>query len=101
MPPWPKPPARKAPPARTGVRGPPAAASCAVQQEQAPPETLTRRELKVLRQLDTGQSNSEIADALFISEGTLKWHLHNIYGKLGARSRAGALARARAMGLLG
>jgi transcriptional regulator of acetoin/glycerol metabolism len=79
----------------------PAASSCAAQQEAAPQEPLTRRELKVLRQLDSGQSNSELAGALFISEGTLKWHLHNIYGKLGARSRAGALARARALGLLG
>jgi transcriptional regulator of acetoin/glycerol metabolism len=78
-----------------------APAPCAPQHEQAPPEPLTRRELKVLYQLDTGQSNSELAEALFISEGTLKWHLHNIYGKLGARSRAGALARARALGLLG
>lgn len=77
-----------------------AAPPCAAQQEQAPPETLTRRELKVLRQLDSGMSNREIAAALFISEGTLKWHLHNVYGKLGARSRAGALARARGMGLL-
>jgi DNA-binding CsgD family transcriptional regulator len=84
---------------RTVVTVPAAAPSCAVQQE-APPESLTRRELKVLRQLDSGMSNREIAEALFISEGTLKWHLHNVYGKLGARSRAGALARARAMGLL-
>lgn len=64
-------------------------------------EKLTRRELKILRQLDSGLGNREIADALFISEGTLKWHLHNIYGKLAARSRAAALARARGLGLLG
>jgi len=63
-------------------------------------EKLTRRELKVLRQLDSGLSNKEIAGALFISEGTLKWHLHNIYGKLATRSRTGALARARSLGLL-
>ena len=63
-------------------------------------EKLTRRELKILRQLDSGLSNKQIADALFISEGTLKWHLHNIYGKLAARSRTGALARARHLGLL-
>ena len=63
-------------------------------------EKLTRRELKILRQLDSGLSNREIAEALFISEGTLKWHLHNIYGKLAARSRTGALTRARGLGLL-
>lgn len=78
----------------------PPVAPCAVQHEAQPLEKLTRRELKVLRQLDTGLSNREIAAALFVSEGTLKWHLHNIYGKLGARSRAGALARARSLGLL-
>ena len=66
----------------------------------APVEKLTRRELKILCRLDSGLSNTEIADALFISEGTLKWHLHNIYGKLAARSRAAAVARARSLGLL-
>ena len=63
-------------------------------------EKLTRRELKILRQLDSGLGNREIAEALFISEGTLKWHLHNIYGKLAARSRTAALTRARGLGLL-
>jgi transcriptional regulator of acetoin/glycerol metabolism len=76
-----------------------APSSCAMQHDAAPVEKLTRRELKILHQLDSGQSNREIADALFISEGTLKWHLHNVYGKLGARNRAGALARARSLGL--
>jgi sigma-54 dependent transcriptional regulator, acetoin dehydrogenase operon transcriptional activator AcoR len=63
-------------------------------------EKLTARELKILRQLDSGLGNRDIARSLFISEGTLKWHLHNIYGKLGSRSRTAALARARALGLL-
>ncbi len=83
-------------PAVAVVAGP---SSCAVQHEAMPMEKLTRRELKILCQLDSGLSNREIADALFISEGTLKWHLHNVYGKLGARSRAAALARARSLGL--
>jgi len=64
-------------------------------------EKLTRRELKILHQLDSGLGNREIAASLFISEGTLKWHLHNIYGKFAARSRAAALAKARSLGLLG
>lgn len=81
------------------VTASPSAAACAVQHEPVLIEKLTRRELKILRQLDSGLSNREIAQALFISEGTLKWHLHNVYGKLGARSRAGALARARSLGL--
>ncbi|MBV8062957.1 MAG: GAF domain-containing protein, partial [Nevskia sp.] len=85
---------------RPGRAAPSVAPYCAVQQEPVLTEKLTRRELRILRQLDSGQSNREIAEALFISEGTLKWHLHNIYGKLGARSRAGALARARGQNLL-
>lgn len=65
-----------------------------------PPEKLTRRELKILQQLDSGLSNREIARSLFISEGTLKWHLQNIYGKLASHSRTATLAKARRLGLL-
>ncbi len=64
------------------------------------PEGLTRKELRILRFLETGASNREIADALFVSEGTLKWHLHNVYRKLGCRNRSGAIAAARRSGLL-
>lgn len=67
---------------------------------QTPPaESLTRRELKILGELESGLGNREIAQRLFISEGTLKWHLRNIYGKLGCRSRMGAIAAARKSGL--
>lgn len=61
---------------------------------------LTRRERSILRRLESNLSNKELADALFITEGTLKWHLHNIYGKLGARNRSGALVKARDLNLL-
>ncbi len=61
---------------------------------------LTKREIELLKRLDSGMSNREIAESVFISEGTLKWHLHNIYGKLGARNRSGALICARRAGLL-
>jgi len=63
-------------------------------------ETLTRKELRILKHLETGASNREIADSLFVSEGTLKWHLHNIYRKLGCKNRSGAIASARRQGLL-
>jgi ATP/maltotriose-dependent transcriptional regulator MalT len=63
-------------------------------------EALTRKELRILRHLETGASNREIAGSLFVSEGTLKWHLHNMYRKLGCRSRSGAVAAARRNGLL-
>lgn len=63
-------------------------------------DALTRKELRILRYLETGASNREIADSLFVSEGTLKWHLHNVYRKLGCRNRSGAVATARRQGLL-
>ena len=63
-------------------------------------EPLTRKELRILGFLEGGASNREIADSLFVSEGTLKWHLHNIYRKLGCRNRSGAIAAARRHGLL-
>jgi LuxR family maltose regulon positive regulatory protein len=63
-------------------------------------EELTRREVAILKRLESGLSNKEIAEAIFISEGTLKWHLHNVYGKLAVKNRSGALIRARALGVL-
>jgi LuxR family transcriptional regulator, maltose regulon positive regulatory protein len=63
-------------------------------------EDLTKRELSILKRLETGLSNKEIAEAIFVSEGTLKWHLHNVYGKLNVKNRTRATARARALGIL-
>jgi LuxR family maltose regulon positive regulatory protein len=56
-------------------------------------ESLTRREVDVLRELEQGSSNREIAQRLFISEATVKVHLRHIYEKLGVRTRAELLAR--------
>jgi ATP/maltotriose-dependent transcriptional regulator MalT len=63
-------------------------------------EELTKREVAILKRLESGLSNKEIAEAIFISEGTLKWHLHNVYGKLDVKNRSGAMTRARALGIL-
>jgi LuxR family maltose regulon positive regulatory protein len=63
-------------------------------------EELTKRELSILKRLESGLSNKEIAEAIFVSEGTLKWHLHNVYGKLNVKNRPGAMARARTLGIL-
>ena len=63
-------------------------------------DELTKREVSILKRLDSGLSNREIAEAIFVSEGTLKWHLHNVYSKLNVRNRSGAMVRARAMGIL-
>jgi ATP/maltotriose-dependent transcriptional regulator MalT len=63
-------------------------------------EQLTRREVSILKRLETGLSNKEIAEAIFVSEGTLKWHLHNVYSKLDVKNRSGAMTRARTLGIL-
>jgi LuxR family transcriptional regulator, maltose regulon positive regulatory protein len=61
---------------------------------------LTRREVSILKRLESGLSNKEIAEAIFVSEGTLKWHLHNVYGKLEVKNRTGAISRAKDLGIL-
>lgn len=63
-------------------------------------EPLTGRELEVLRLLEEGLSNEEIARKLALAPNTVKAHLRNIFDKLGARSRAEAVHRARALDLL-
>lgn len=63
-------------------------------------ETLTERELTVLRYLPTMMSNREIAAEMFFSVNTVKTHLKSIYRKLGVSRRRDAVSRARALSLL-
>jgi LuxR family maltose regulon positive regulatory protein len=63
-------------------------------------EPLSEREREVLCLVANGMSNQEIADELILSIGTVKAHVHNIYGKLGVQSRTQAIARAREVRLL-
>jgi DNA-binding NarL/FixJ family response regulator len=63
-------------------------------------EKLTNREVDVLRQTAVGNRNREIGANLFISEGTVKVHLKNIMGKLGARDRTQAVAIAARRGFI-
>ncbi len=56
-------------------------------------ESLTPRELEVLRLLAQGATNVAIANALVVREGTVKYHVKNILRKLGATSRTDAVAR--------
>jgi DNA-binding NarL/FixJ family response regulator len=68
-----------------------------------PPPTaseLSEREIEVLRLVAAGLSNKEIAEKLFIAEGTAKNHVSNILSKLEARDRAQAVARAKELGLM-
>ena len=61
---------------------------------------LSRRECEVLLEMAHGRSNKEIADALFISESTVKTHVSNLLVKLEAKRRTEAINNARNWGLL-
>ena len=64
------------------------------------PEPLTEREQEILQLLAQGLSNREIAQRLFLAEGTVKNYVTRILGKLGARDRTQAALRARELGLI-
>jgi LuxR family transcriptional regulator, maltose regulon positive regulatory protein len=63
-------------------------------------EPLSERELEVLVLIATGKANRSIASELFVSVGTIKTHLNNLYRKLGVHSRTQAVARARELNLI-
>lgn len=80
----------------------PEVAARLVREVRAPdsPETLTEREREVLLALTRGLSNSEIAEALFITEKTVKTHVSNILAKLNLPSRTQAALYALKNGLI-
>ena len=61
-------------------------------------EPLSDREREILRLITRGSSNREIAEALFITEGTVKNHVTNILSKLDVRDRTQAALKARELG---
>jgi DNA-binding NarL/FixJ family response regulator len=63
-------------------------------------ESLSEREIEVLKLMAQGKSNKEIAAALFISEGTVKSHGKSIFARMNVRSRAEAVAEASRRGLI-
>ena len=63
------------------------------------PDGLTVREAEVLALVGRGQSNSEIASSLFVSEATVKTHINRIFAKTQSRDRAQAVAYAHRHGL--
>src|SRR5262249_13911453 len=62
--------------------------------------SLSPRELGVLRLLAAGRSNEAIAGELVVALSTVKWHVANIYRKLGVSGRVQAVARARELRFL-
>jgi DNA-binding NarL/FixJ family response regulator len=63
-------------------------------------ESLTAREIEVLRHVAAGNRNRDIADLLFISEETVKVHLKHVMEKLGARDRTQAITIAVRRGII-
>src|SRR5512143_1328226 len=64
------------------------------------PEPLSEREIELLRLIASGCNNKEIADSLFITEGTVKNHITHILGKLSVRDRTQAALKAKELALL-
>ena len=63
------------------------------------PDQLTPREAEVLSLIASGLSNTEIAERLFVSEGTIKSHINHLFAKIDVRDRAQAVAYAYQHGL--
>lgn len=69
-------------------------------REQALVEPLSDREFEILRLIAAGRSNPEIAEVLYLSLNTIKWHIKNLYSKLGVSNRIEAVEQARKLDLL-
>lgn len=65
-----------------------------------PSEPLNPREIEIVELVASGMSNRDIAGRLGMTEGTVKWHLHRIFDKVGARRRTQAVHCARRIGLI-
>ena len=63
-------------------------------------EPISAREREILALIAEGSTNNTISATLFISQNTVKWHLKNIFGKLGVSNRTSAVAVARQLSLL-
>ena len=79
----------------------PSATTLLIERTRRPPEeNLSGREIEVLGLVARGSSNREIAEALWISEATVKSHLIRIYAKLGVTDRTAAVTTAIKRGML-
>tara|TARA_R110001592_G_scaffold363248_4_gene682230 strand:+ start:87684 stop:90419 length:2736 start_codon:yes stop_codon:yes gene_type:complete len=67
---------------------------------QAITDQLTKREIDILRLVVSGSTNAEIGDSLFVSYNTVKFHMKNLYAKVGANNRVNLTQIARRMDLV-
>lgn len=63
-------------------------------------EILSKREIQIIEKVSIGLTDVEIADLVFLSVNTVKWHLRNIYNKLKVRSRLEAIIEAKKKGYI-
>jgi two-component system NarL family response regulator len=73
---------------------------CQSLASRPPNSELRRRELQILKLVAKGQSNKEIAGALAITEGTVKWHMNSILSRLGVSDRTKAAVCALQRGIV-
>jgi DNA-binding NarL/FixJ family response regulator len=89
-----------APASSTTFRPPSTSSSSPYIESMASIEQLTEREREILALVASGASNREIAEKLYLTEGTVKNHMSNVLSKLGVRDRTQAVIRARELGLV-
>ena len=80
--------------------GKPAAPAAPEREERDYGGALTAHELEVLRLTASGLTNREVGSRLGMTEGSIKWHLQQIYDKMGVRRRMMAVERAKFLGLI-
>ncbi|MGI8969057.1 MAG: response regulator transcription factor, partial [Chloroflexota bacterium] len=68
--------------------------------QQTASNDVTGRELQILRLVAEGHANREIADRLYTSESTVRFHIHNLFTKLGVKRRTELVSVARQRGLV-
>ena len=76
------------------------AGEASAHENEGPVEPLTERERSVLTLLSAGLRNEDISDRLCIALSTTKWHIKNIFAKLGVACRTEALVRAKQLRLI-
>lgn len=59
---------------------------------------LSKRELDIMKLIAEGKSNDEMGKELFISVGTIKWHINNIFSKLQVKNRIQAIEKVKKSG---